>query len=150
SGPALEILQDPQHPYSKRLIKAAPSLQSENRAAAQRHDVQAATRQHLDQEESAVDLETPIMQIEHLTKVFKLPGKGFTKTDLIAAQNVTFDLDRGTTTALVGESGSGKSTVARMVLGLDEPTEGHVYFEGVDISTIQSHDQKMKFRRRIQ
>src|SRR5699024_574173 len=49
-----------------------------------------------------------------------------------------------------GESGSGKSTVARMVLGLDAPTEGHVYFEGVDISTIKGHARQMRFRRRIQ
>src|SRR5699024_9922064 len=89
-------------------------------------------------------------QIDSLTKVFKLPGKGFAKTDLVAAEDVNFDLTRGTTTALVGESGSGKSTVARMVLGLDAPTEGHVYFEGVDISTIKGHARQMRFRRRIQ
>src|SRR5699024_10014247 len=91
-----------------------------------------------------------VMQIDSLTKVFKLPGKGFAKTDLVAAEDVNFDLTRGTTTALVGESGSGKSTVARMVLGLDAPTEGHVYFEGVDISTIKGHARQMRFRRRIQ
>ena len=149
SGPALAILQDPQHPYSKRLINAAPSLQSERVSAKERAAIRAAAQEHV-QEESAADLNKPVMQIDNLTKVFKLPGKGFSKTDLIAAQNVSFDLDRGTTTALVGESGSGKSTVARMVLGLDEPTEGHVYFEGYDISTIKSQKQHMKFRRRIQ
>ena len=40
--------------------------------------------------------------------------------------------------------------MARMVLGLETPTEGHVYFDGVDISTITSRDQQLKFRRRIQ
>ena len=149
SGPALAILQDPQHPYSKRLINAAPSLQSERVSAAERVEIREAAQDHVE-EETSRDLDTPVMQIDNLTKVFKLPGKGFSKTDLVAAQNVSFDLDRGTTTALVGESGSGKSTVARMVLGLDEPTEGHVYFEGVDISTITSQREHMKFRRRIQ
>ena len=149
SGPALEILQDPQHPYSKRLINAAPSLQSERTSAKERETVRQAAQEHIG-EEAEVDVATPAMQIQNLTKVFKLPGKGFSKTDLIAAQNVSFDLARGTTTALVGESGSGKSTVARMVLGLDAPTEGHVYFDGVDISTITSRDQQLKFRRRIQ
>lgn len=149
SGPALGILQDPQHPYSKRLINAAPSLQSERTSAKERETVRQAAQEHIG-EETEVDAATPAMQIQNLTKVFKLPGKGFSKTDLIAAQNVSFDLARGTTTALVGESGSGKSTVARMVLGLDAPTEGHVYFDGVDISTITSRDQQLKFRRRIQ
>lgn len=148
SGPALAILQDPQHPYSKRLINAAPSLQSERISSRERVEVREAVQEHVGQEE-----ENPteaVMQIQNLSKVFKLPGKGFSKTDLVAAQNVNFDLARGTTTALVGESGSGKSTVARMVLGLDAPTEGRVYFEGVDISTIKGHSRQMKFRRRIQ
>ncbi|GAA4112303.1 dipeptide ABC transporter ATP-binding protein [Enteractinococcus coprophilus] len=149
SGPALAILQDPQHPYSKRLINAAPSLQSERVSAQERTAIRRAAQEHVS-EETEVDVETPAMQIQSLTKVFKLPGKGFSKTDLIAAQQVSFDLARGTTTALVGESGSGKSTVARMVLGLETPTEGHVYFDGVDISTITSRDQQLKFRRRIQ
>ena len=149
SGPALEILQDPQHPYSQRLINAAPSLQSERVSAQERKAIRKSAQEYIE-EEPEVDLETPAMQIQNLTKVFKLPGKGFSKTELIAAQHVNFDLDRGTTTALVGESGSGKSTVARMVLGLETPTEGHVYFDGVDISTITSRDQQLKFRRRIQ
>lgn len=149
SGPALEILQDPQHPYSKRLINAAPSLQSERVSARERETVRRAAQHDVD---TAEDQGRPdaVMQIDSLTKVFKLPGKGFAKTDLVAAEDVNFDLTRGTTTALVGESGSGKSTVARMVLGLDAPTEGHVYFEGVDISTIKGHARQMRFRRRIQ
>ena len=149
SGPALAILQDPQHPYSKRLINAAPSLQSERASAQERAAIRRVAQEHVS-EETEADVETPAMQIQNLTKVFKLPGKGFSKTDLVAAQQVSFDLARGTTTALVGESGSGKSTVARMVLGLETPTEGHVYFDGVDISTITSRDQQLKFRRRIQ
>lgn len=149
SGPALAILQDPQHPYSKRLINAAPSLQSERASAQERAAIRKATQEHVE-EDVGQDIEIPAMQIQNLTKVFKLPGKGFSKTDLVAAQQVSFDLARGTTTALVGESGSGKSTVARMVLGLETPTEGHVYFDGVDIATITSRDQQLKFRRRIQ
>jgi len=149
SGPALDILQDPRHPYSKRLINAAPSLQSERVIATERAEVREATQESL-AEGASSDLDEPVMRINNLTKVFKLPGKGFSKTDLVAAENVSFNLDRGTTTALVGESGSGKSTVARMVLGLDEPTNGQVYFEGHDISTIKSQRQHMQFRRRIQ
>lgn len=149
SGPALAILQDPQHPYSQRLINAAPSLQSERTSAPKGVE---ARRTAQEQPKDTEDQQTagPVMRIDRLTKVFKLPGKGFSKTELVAAHDVNFELPRGTTTALVGESGSGKSTVARMVLGLDAPTEGHVYFEGVDISTIKGHARQMKFRRRIQ
>src|SRR5699024_11102098 len=98
--------------------------------------VRQAAQEHIG-EETEVDAATPAMQIQNLTKVFKLPGKGYSKTDLIAAQNVSFDLARETTTAQVGESDSGKSTVTRMVLGLEAPSEGHVYFGGVDVSTFR-------------
>jgi len=149
SGPALDILQDPQHPYSKRLINAAPSLQSERASARERIEIRQATQQQVEKT-AGQQASDAVMQIDGLTKVFKLPGKGFSKTELVAAEDVNFALQRGTTTALVGESGSGKSTVARMVLGLDQPTQGHVYFEGTDIATITGHARQMKFRRRIQ
>ncbi len=149
SGPALDILQDPQHPYSKRLINAAPSLQSERVSAHERVEIRQAAQLQVE-ETAGQQPSDAVMQIDGLTKVFKLPGKGFSKTELVAAEDVNFALQRGTTTALVGESGSGKSTVARMVLGLDPPTQGHVYFEGTDIATITGHASQMKFRRRIQ
>lgn len=149
SGPALHILQDPQHPYSKRLINAAPSLQSERASARERIEIRKAAQHEIDDDDNRESVDA-IMEIHNLTKVFKLPGKGFSKRDLVAAENVNFDLERGTTTVLVGESGSGKSTVARMVLGLDKPTQGTVFFDGSDISTLKTHAQQMKFRRRIQ
>jgi len=77
-----------------------------------------------------------ILRVEHLTKVFDVRGaRGEAKT-LKAVDDVTFGVRRGTTTALVGESGSGKSTVANMVLNLLDPTEGKVFHNGVDLSTL--------------
>ncbi|MGY2062078.1 ATP-binding cassette domain-containing protein, partial [Nocardia gipuzkoensis] len=70
-------------------------------------------------------------------------------TDLVAVDDVSFRLRRGTTTAIVGESGSGKSTVAQMVLGLLAPTSGNVTFDGREVATL---DRKaaLAFRRRVQ
>jgi peptide/nickel transport system ATP-binding protein len=62
---------------------------------------------------------------------------------------VSFDVLRGTTTAIVGESGSGKSTVAKMVLQLEKPTDGKILFDGVDTSRLKPSDL-FKFRRRVQ
>src|SRR5699024_9800123 len=86
SGPALEILQDPHHEYSKRLINAAPSLQSERLASRERVEVRTAAQEHAEHEEGQ-DPTDDVMEIQNLTKTFKLPGKGFTKTDLVAAEN---------------------------------------------------------------
>jgi peptide/nickel transport system ATP-binding protein len=51
---------------------------------------------------------------------------------LRAVDGVSFDIARGTTLALVGESGCGKSTVARLLVGLYQPTRGQFEFDGQD------------------
>ena len=47
-----------------------------------------------------------------------------------AVSNVTFSINEGETFGLVGESGCGKTTIGRMVVGLESPTGGKVYFDG--------------------
>jgi peptide/nickel transport system ATP-binding protein len=69
---------------------------------------------------------------------------------LKAVDGVSFDIRRGETFALVGESGSGKSTVARMVVGLLEPSGGEVKIDGVSMSSVAASDERQTLRRRIQ
>ena len=159
SGPALEILQDPRHPYSKRLVTSAPSLASQRLSSVQaraqiREQAQEAAQQIAGEVASAPTAlgegSEHIIVVDQLTKVFKLPGdKPWLKRDFTAVDNASFSLRRGTTTAIVGESGSGKSTVARMVLGLLEPTSGTVEFDGVDVRTLKGKDA-LALRRQMQ
>lgn len=144
SGPALEILQDPQHPYTRKLVAAAPSV------AARRADTQvaASTADTSDPADTA-DTE-PLISVDSLTKTFQVPGdRPWRKKDFTAVEDVNFDLHRGHTLAVVGESGSGKSTVAQMVLGLLEPTSGRVRFDGSDVTALSSKEE-LAFRRRVQ
>jgi peptide/nickel transport system ATP-binding protein len=67
-----------------------------------------------------------------------------------AVDRVSFDIHRGETLALVGESGSGKSTIARMVVGLLEPSAGHVRIEGIDIWDPANAARLRDLRRRFQ
>jgi peptide/nickel transport system ATP-binding protein len=67
-----------------------------------------------------------------------------------AVAGVSFDIRRGETLALVGESGSGKSTIARMVVGLLEPTAGGVRIEGTDIWDVRNKAEFQVLRRRFQ
>lgn len=139
-GPSLEILRDPKHPYTRRLVDAAPSL-----AAARTHAASSG--------EDAAAVETKpedvVIRVENLVKEFDVRGQKADKKTLRAVDDVSFDVRRGTTLALVGESGSGKSTVANMVLSLLEPTSGTVYFEGRDISGL-SRKELFDVRRKMQ
>jgi len=156
SGPALEILQDPRHPYTKRLVASAPSLASQ-RLTSERAQVHKEAQQTAEEiaAEVAASAELgkgkkDIIVVKNLTKVFKLRGnRPGSSTDFVAVDDVSFKLKRGTTMAIVGESGSGKSTVARMVLALLGSTEGNVEFDGVDVSTLKGKEM-LAFRRQVQ
>ncbi|CAN7431706.1 ABC transporter ATP-binding protein [Arthrobacter sp. LjRoot78] len=150
AGPSLELLQNPQHPYTQRLVASAPSLASRRIQVAKELGVE--TDELLAPAEAVVvepTMTEDVLQIQNLRKVFKLRS-GFGKsTDFAAVDDVSFSVKRGTTTAIVGESGSGKSTVAQMVLNLLQPTSGKIVFDGVDTSTLNSK-QIFAFRRRVQ
>ena len=138
SGPSIEVLQDPRHPYTKRLVEAAPSLASHRIEAAHAEGIQVSDDE-LGVHEIAGDADE-VIRVEHLTKVFDVRGAKGAASTLKAVDDVTFGVRRGTTTALVGESGSGKSTVANMVLSLLEPTAGKVLHNGVDLSTLKGKE----------
>lgn len=150
AGPSLDILQNPQHPYTQKLVASAPSV--------------AARRIDLDIEEplrdagedaagdSAGDAEASpnLIEVSGLTKIYQVPGdRPWRKKGFTAAEDVNFFLRKGHTLALVGESGSGKSTVAQMVLGLLEPTSGTVTFDGTDVTHLDRAGE-LAFRRRVQ
>ncbi|WP_136600773.1 ABC transporter ATP-binding protein [Salinigranum halophilum] len=98
-----------------------------------------------------------LLRVEGLTKHFT-QGEGllssvFGTETVKAVEDVSFDIQRGETLGLVGESGCGKSTLARTVLRLLAPTEGSVYFKGVDLAAMsgerlrqQRQDMQMIFQ----
>ncbi|MCB2101317.1 MAG: ATP-binding cassette domain-containing protein, partial [Rhodobacterales bacterium] len=76
--------------------------------------------------------------------------EGKPRLSLKAVDGVDFHIPKGTTFALVGESGCGKSTVARLIVGLYEPTRGEVVFDGTPVSTLKRRADLMPFHRRVQ
>ncbi len=148
SGPALEILQHPQHPYTKRLVSAAPSLASARIESAHKQGI-SVTEEELTGSGAGATSTEEIIRVENLTKIFDIRGQKGEASKLKAVDNVSFGLRTGTTLAVVGESGSGKSTVANMILNLLEPTDGKVYYKGEDLSTY-SAKQLFDLRRSLQ
>jgi peptide/nickel transport system ATP-binding protein len=128
-GPARGLLTAPQHPYTKMLIAAVPSLTPAHRAA-----VTAPV----------------VVSAEGLGKTYVQRGfLGRAKHPVAAAADVSFAIRRGETLGIVGESGSGKSTVARCVARLVLPTHGRVVLDGVDLVGI-SKGELHALRRKVQ
>lgn len=127
TGTAAEVLGNPQHEYTKRLIAAAPSQDHEERPR--------PTREHT----------TPLLSATGLRKSFRVT-RDFTVT---AVDDVSLEVHRGETLAVVGESGSGKSTTARILARLAEADSGTVTFDGQDITGVRGSGLRA-LRRRIQ
>ncbi|SFC22565.1 ABC transporter ATP-binding protein [Peribacillus sp. B-H-3] len=93
----------------------------------------------------------PLVKVENLKKHFPIKGGLLGKNvgEVKAVDGVSFFIKKGETLGLVGESGCGKSTTGRMLLRLLEPSEGKIYFEGKDITTL-SQGEMRKMRREMQ
>ena len=83
-----------------------------------------------------------ILKVENLSKVY---GKGETK--IKAVDDISFSVEKGDFVAIVGASGSGKSTLLHLLGGVDRPTKGKVFIDGVDIYAMDN-DALAIFRRR--
>ncbi|NNE89906.1 MAG: ABC transporter ATP-binding protein [Silicimonas sp.] len=103
TGTALEVYRNPQHPYTKKLIAAAPGKG--------------------DMSNGIAEVE-PLLSMRNVTKSYGA---------LKAIDSVNLDLMPGETLAIVGESGSGKSTTAKVLLRLEEPDHGEAFYGGRDI-----------------
>ncbi len=99
------------------------------------------------------DNNTPLLKVEHLHKEFPtgsgFMGGKFSKKVVSAVNDLSFEIRAGETFGLVGESGCGKSTTGRVIMHLDPPTSGKVYFEGRDISKMNKKELKA-MRREMQ
>jgi peptide/nickel transport system ATP-binding protein len=79
--------------------------------------------------------EQPLLQVEGLRKLYDVGGGLFAGARTVAAvKQATFSIAANEFVALVGESGSGKSTIAKMLVGLEQPTAGKILLNGEDLT----------------
>ncbi|MDX0451883.1 dipeptide ABC transporter ATP-binding protein [Sinorhizobium medicae] len=103
AGTVREIYKNPQHPYTRKLIAAAPGKGVMHEPGARAE---------------------PLLSVRDVRKTYG---------SFEALKSISFDLMPGETMAVVGESGSGKSTLARALLRLDEPDSGTALWKGRDL-----------------
>lgn len=85
-----------------------------------------------------------ILKVKGLTKKY---GKG--ENEIIALDNVDFNVNKGEFVAIVGQSGSGKSTLLHLLGGVDKPTSGQVYIDDIDIYSLDENELAILRRRKV-
>ncbi|MCA9973692.1 MAG: ABC transporter ATP-binding protein [Anaerolineales bacterium] len=109
----------------------------------------------MNQTENGVETAVNLVEVHNLKKWFAVQS-GFLERIMAghvdhvrAVDGVTFNIRRGEVFGLAGESGSGKSTIGRLILRLEKPTEGEVIFDGIDLAQIGDEEMR-RMRRRMQ
>jgi oligopeptide/dipeptide ABC transporter ATP-binding protein len=93
-----------------------------------------------------------ILMVKNLKKYFVIDHRGLVNREPItvkAVDGISFSVREGETFGLVGESGSGKSTVAYIAVGMYQPTQGTIYFQGQDLFA-DSRDRSLALKKEIQ
>ncbi|MGY6273392.1 ABC transporter ATP-binding protein [Achromobacter denitrificans] len=123
AGPADDVLNRPNHSYTRQLIAAVP---------------------HKPEGKDEAAPAAPLMVVERLRKTFSTGGR---RVD--ALRDISLEIHQGETLGLVGESGSGKSTLGRALIGLVPPDSGSVRMDGRELVGLKPRDFR-PFRRQIQ
>jgi peptide/nickel transport system ATP-binding protein len=125
-GPVAEVLDNPQHAYTRQLIAAVPPLKAPPpRALASE----------------------AIMAIDHVSKTYRTGGfLGRGQRVTHAVKDVSLVLPKGGTLGIVGESGSGKSTLARCLVRLIDPDSGEIRLNGRDLASLTREEMRVETR----
>jgi peptide/nickel transport system ATP-binding protein len=170
-GSKEQVLNHPQHPYTKGLLACRPRLNSRPEKLPTVSDFLEVKRDRqgniiklqeitpplvnfitLQEEESrlqGLQNHENILSVEKLSVRFPVKGVfGQVKTFFNAVDNLSFAVKQGETLGLVGESGCGKSTLARTILRLISATTGNIYFRGENLTKLTPSDPKLRLLRR--
>jgi ABC-type oligopeptide transport system ATPase subunit len=81
-----------------------------------------------------------VLSLRGVTKVYR--SGAFGSAEVVAARDITFDVQPGEVVSLIGESGSGKTTIGRMILRLAQISEGTISFDGTDVGALRGRQLK--------
>jgi peptide/nickel transport system ATP-binding protein len=165
-GSVNEILDHPDHPYTRGLLACRPSASDRLRRLPVVQDF-LSNRWPAGQEQMLTELSSdpvvrkanqdkmyaqePLLRVEKLKTWFPVKHGLFSRVRsyVKALDEVTFDVYPGETLGLVGESGCGKTTLGRSLLRLVEPSDGKILFVGDDVRAFSSEELR-KYRKTAQ
>ena len=152
-GTVKEVLEHPQHPYTKGLLACRPPMKIRLKklpvvkefldgqwAGGKEQILQELQITEVERQEHLKNLyaHDPILKVEHLQTWYPLKKGVFSRVydHVKAVDDVNLEVFEGETLGLVGESGCGKTTLGRSILRLVEPTGGKVFFDGQEITVL--------------
>ena len=130
-GTVDQIYRDPSQAYTQKLLSAVPVLGT----AAPKPAVEAA--------------DVPMLELNDVSVRYPVRSGILRRVtaEVLAADRVSFSIQKRTTLGLVGESGCGKSTISRAIIGLVSPSSGEINVDGTDLATL-SDSERFAFQRK--
>ena len=148
-GTVFDVLERPQHSYTKSLLAAVPKLgDMKDKLYPEVIPIKEYKEKKL---KPITGQKQNLLRVENLTTIFPVTSGIFGKTiaNVRAVEDVSFSIKKGQTFSLVGESGCGKSTVGRSILRLEKAKRGKVLLEGKDFLKLKKN-QLHKLRTNMQ
>jgi len=151
NGGVKQIIQTPQHAYTKGLMACRPQLKMERKRLPTVQDFIKGNDLPKTTIISVVDKTKPILEVKNLSvsyikkrNIFGKPVQSFQ-----AIKNISFSVFKGETLGLVGESGCGKTTLGRTLINLIKTGNGKIFFKGTPVNNLIRKSEN-EFRKKIQ
>ena len=159
SGPLQSLFEKPEHPYLKALMHAVPRFdmaEGERLVPVREIESETGSLGKDKQPWSEQALELPHLRVEDISKTYSLRSGNWITSEssqMIAVDNVSFDVKQGECFGLVGESGCGKTTLSKIIMRALTPDAGRIEYNDhgkiIDVRALEG-DALMAFRRKMQ
>lgn len=152
-GDTKKVISSPDHRYTQGLLKCRPTLHEKPFRLPVLNDFLNPETEKKENSKNDLVMHTkePILFVNKLTKKYALKTNllGKVKKELVAVNNISFEVYKGETLGLVGESGSGKSTIGRLITQLIQQNSGQIHYKGISLNNLSKKELKA-FHKNVQ
>lgn len=143
-GKTEELLQNPQHAYTKGLIACKPPLNAKPHrlmtvASFMQGENSSPQKEEKHIQSFAEQGNEKLLEVKNIQVYYK----NTSHSEFHALKNISMAIQKGESVGLVGESGCGKSTLGRSIIGLNSVREGEIFYKGRDLLSLNATERKV-------